>query len=106
MLDGTSRFTCKGKSIYNFISTSTFSQYTVVDEMAVAKIDAASPLDKVCLIGCGFSTGYGSAVKVAKVRWTVAHGPSYICIVGTKGKKLLTGIRECFCRKDKSVQLQ
>ncbi|XP_057648923.1 alcohol dehydrogenase 1-like isoform X1 [Chionomys nivalis] len=67
LLDGTTRFTCKGKSIYNFISTSTFSQYTVVDEMAVAKIDAASPLDKVCLIGCGFSTGYGSAVKVAKV---------------------------------------
>lgn len=67
LLDGTSRFTCKGKSIHNFISTSTFSQYTVVDEMAVAKIDGASPLDKVCLIGCGFSTGYGSAVKVAKV---------------------------------------
>ncbi|XP_038167923.1 alcohol dehydrogenase 1-like isoform X2 [Arvicola amphibius] len=61
------RFTCKGKSIYNFMCTSTFSQYTVVDEMAVAKIDGASPLDKVCLIGCGFSTGYGSAVKVAKV---------------------------------------
>ncbi|XP_036047430.1 alcohol dehydrogenase 1C isoform X2 [Onychomys torridus] len=67
MLDGTSRFTCRGKAIHNFISTSTFSQYTVVDEMAVAKIDAASPLEKVCLIGCGFSTGYGSAVKVAKV---------------------------------------
>ncbi|KAK7819360.1 hypothetical protein U0070_025388, partial [Myodes glareolus] len=67
LLDGTSRFTCKGKSIYNFTSTSTFSQYTVVDEIAVVKIDGASPLDKVCLIGCGFSTGYGSAVKVAKV---------------------------------------
>ncbi|XP_038167916.1 alcohol dehydrogenase 1-like [Arvicola amphibius] len=67
LLDGTTRFTCKGKSIYNFTNTSTFSQYTVVDEMAVAKIDGASPLDKVCLIGCGFSTGYGSAVKVAKV---------------------------------------
>lgn len=67
LLDGTSRFTCRGKAIHNFISTSTFSQYTVVDEMAVAKIDGASPLEKVCLIGCGFSTGYGSAVKVAKV---------------------------------------
>ncbi|OBS59192.1 hypothetical protein A6R68_09683, partial [Neotoma lepida] len=67
MRDGTTRFTCKGKQIHNFINTSTFSQYTVVDEMAVAKIDAASPLEKVCLIGCGFSTGYGSAVKVAKV---------------------------------------
>lgn len=67
LLDGTSRFSCRGKPIHNFISTSTFSQYTVVDDIAVAKIDAAAPLDKVCLIGCGFSTGYGSAVKVAKV---------------------------------------
>uniref|UniRef100_A0A8C5LJJ3 Alcohol dehydrogenase 1 n=1 Tax=Jaculus jaculus TaxID=51337 RepID=A0A8C5LJJ3_JACJA len=67
LLDGTSRFTCRGKPIHHFISTSTFAQYTVVDEIAVAKIDAASPLEKVCLIGCGFSTGYGSAVQVAKV---------------------------------------
>uniref|UniRef100_A0A4X1UH50 alcohol dehydrogenase n=2 Tax=Sus scrofa TaxID=9823 RepID=A0A4X1UH50_PIG len=65
--DGTSRFTCKGKPILQFLGTSTFTQYTVVDEMSVAKIDAASPLEKVCLIGCGFSTGYGSAIKVAKV---------------------------------------
>ncbi|XP_027251610.2 alcohol dehydrogenase 1 isoform X2 [Cricetulus griseus] len=67
LLDGTSRFTCKGKSIHNFLSTSTYSQYTVVDEIAVAKIDDASPLEKVCLIGCGFTTGYGSAVQFAKV---------------------------------------
>ncbi|XP_007120297.1 alcohol dehydrogenase E chain [Physeter macrocephalus] len=67
LMDGTSRFTCRGKPIYQFIGTSTFTQYTVVDEMSVAKIDADSPLEKVCLIGCGFSTGYGSAVNVAKV---------------------------------------
>nr|AAA40681.1 alcohol dehydrogenase [Rattus norvegicus]prf//1303272A dehydrogenase,alcohol [Rattus norvegicus] len=67
LLDGTSRFSCRGKPIHHFLSTSTFSQYTVVDDIAVAKIDAAAPLDKVCLIGCGFSTGYGSAVQVAKV---------------------------------------
>ncbi|XP_040607661.1 alcohol dehydrogenase 1-like [Mesocricetus auratus] len=67
LLDGTCRFTCKGKSIHHFSNTSTFSQYTVVDEIAVAKIDGASPLEKVCLIGCGFTTGYGSAVNVAKV---------------------------------------
>ncbi|XP_025871428.1 alcohol dehydrogenase E chain [Vulpes vulpes] len=65
--DGTIRFTCRGKPIYHFLGTSTFSQYTVVDEFSVAKIDAASPLEKVCLIGCGFSTGYGSAVNIAKV---------------------------------------
>ncbi|XP_055970325.1 alcohol dehydrogenase S chain isoform X3 [Sorex fumeus] len=67
MQDGTTRFTCRGKPINHFMGTSTFSQYTVVQECAVAKINAASPLDKVCLIGCGFSTGYGSATKVAKV---------------------------------------
>nr|XP_035958592.1 alcohol dehydrogenase E chain isoform X1 [Halichoerus grypus]XP_035958593.1 alcohol dehydrogenase E chain isoform X1 [Halichoerus grypus]XP_035958594.1 alcohol dehydrogenase E chain isoform X1 [Halichoerus grypus] len=67
MQDGTTRFTCRGKPIYHFIGTSTFSQYMVVDEIAVAKIDAASPLEKVCLIGCGFSTGYGSAINIAKV---------------------------------------
>ncbi|KAL2780633.1 alcohol dehydrogenase 1C [Daubentonia madagascariensis] len=67
MRDGTIRFTCRGKPIHHFLSISTFSQYTVVDEISVAKIDAASPLEKVCLIGCGFSTGYGSAVKIAKV---------------------------------------
>ncbi|KAG8518364.1 Alcohol dehydrogenase E chain, partial [Galemys pyrenaicus] len=67
MQDQTGRFSCRGKPIHHFLGTSTFSQYTVVDENAVARVDAAAPLDKVCLIGCGFSTGYGSAVKVAKV---------------------------------------
>ncbi|XP_006876443.1 PREDICTED: alcohol dehydrogenase E chain-like [Chrysochloris asiatica] len=65
--DGTTRFTCRGKPIYHFLSTSTFSEYSVVDEISVVKIDSAAPLEKVCLIGCGFSTGYGSAVQVAKV---------------------------------------
>ncbi|KAM4807735.1 alcohol dehydrogenase 1-like [Rhinophrynus dorsalis] len=67
LLDKTSRFTCKGKMIHNFVSTSTFTEYTVVDEVAVAKIHDDAPLDKVCLIGCAFSTGYGSAVNIAKV---------------------------------------
>ncbi|XP_015271452.1 PREDICTED: alcohol dehydrogenase 1A-like [Gekko japonicus] len=67
MPDGTSRFTCKGKSLHHFISTSSFTEYTVVHENAVVKIDAAAPLEKVCLIGCGFSTGYGAAVQTAKV---------------------------------------
>ncbi|NXF96424.1 ADH1 dehydrogenase, partial [Eubucco bourcierii] len=67
MPDGTSRFTCKGKIIHHFVGTSTFMEYTVVHETAVAKIDSGAPLEKVCLIGCGFSTGYGAAVKTAKV---------------------------------------
>uniref|UniRef100_A0ACB8E8H4 Uncharacterized protein n=1 Tax=Sphaerodactylus townsendi TaxID=933632 RepID=A0ACB8E8H4_9SAUR len=67
MPDGTSRFTCKGKNLHHFISTSTFTEYTVVHETSVVKIDASAPLEKVCLIGCGFSTGYGAAVQTAKV---------------------------------------
>ncbi|XP_065693072.1 alcohol dehydrogenase 1 [Patagioenas fasciata] len=67
MPDGTTRFTCKGKAVHHFLGTSTFSEYTVVHESAVAKIDSAAPLEKVCLLSCGFSTGYGAVVQTAKV---------------------------------------
>ncbi|KAM4810548.1 alcohol dehydrogenase 1-like [Rhinophrynus dorsalis] len=67
LLDKTTRFTCKGKMIHNLSSTSTFTQYTVVDDIALVKIHDDAPLDKVFLIGCGFTTGYGSAMKIAKV---------------------------------------
>ncbi|XP_053311636.1 alcohol dehydrogenase 1-like [Spea bombifrons] len=67
MLDKTSRFSCKGKLIHNFMSSSTFTEYTVVDEIACVKIDPKAPMDQVCLIGCGFSTGYGTVLNTAKV---------------------------------------
>ncbi|XP_060042324.1 alcohol dehydrogenase E chain-like isoform X1 [Erinaceus europaeus] len=67
MQDGTFRFSCRGRPLHHFLGTSTFSQFTVVNENSVAPIHADAPLDTVCLIGCAFSTGYGSAVKVAKV---------------------------------------
>ncbi|XP_036620429.1 alcohol dehydrogenase E chain-like [Trichosurus vulpecula] len=73
--DGTTRFTCRGKPIHHFAATSTFTEYTVTDEISVVKIDSSSPLEKVCLMGCGFTTGYGSAVKVAKVT------PGSTCVV-------------------------
>lgn len=57
--DSGSRFSKDGKPIYHFMGTSTFSEYTVVHEQSVAKIDSAAPLDKVCLLGCGISTGEG-----------------------------------------------
>ncbi|XP_071411209.1 alcohol dehydrogenase 1-like [Pithys albifrons albifrons] len=66
--DKTSRFTCKGKQIHHFLWVSTFAEYIVIPEYAVAKIDTAAPLDKVCLLGCGFSTGYGAAINTAKVK--------------------------------------
>ncbi|KAE8630774.1 hypothetical protein XENTR_v10000952 [Xenopus tropicalis] len=89
MLDNTSRFTCKGKLIYHFVRTSTFTEYTVLDEISVAKIDDNAPLDKVCLISCGFSTGYGSAVKIAKVE------PGSTCAVFGLGGVGLSGIIGC-----------
>lgn len=68
MVDGTSRFTFKGKKIYHSFRTSTWTEYTVVPEFAVAKIDPAAPMDKVCLISCELPTGYGAAVNAGKVR--------------------------------------
>uniref|UniRef100_A0A672YY85 Enoyl reductase (ER) domain-containing protein n=1 Tax=Sphaeramia orbicularis TaxID=375764 RepID=A0A672YY85_9TELE len=62
-----SRLTCKGKKVYQFSGISTFSEYTVVKQINVTKIDPAAPLDKVCLLGCGICTGYGAAVNTAKV---------------------------------------
>ncbi|XP_054909544.1 alcohol dehydrogenase 1-like [Poeciliopsis prolifica] len=61
------RLSCKGKKLLQFLGTSTFSQYTVLNQIAVAKIDLAAPLDKVCLLGCGVCTGFGAAVNTAKV---------------------------------------
>lgn len=67
MPDGTSRFSVKGKTVYHYMGTSTFSQYTVLPEIAVVKINKAAPLDKVCLLGCGITTGIGAVLNTAKV---------------------------------------
>jgi S-(hydroxymethyl)glutathione dehydrogenase/alcohol dehydrogenase len=67
MPDGTVRFTCKGQDIFHYMGTSTFSEYTVVPEIAVAKISPLAPLGRVCLLGCGITTGYGAAINTAQV---------------------------------------
>jgi len=67
MPDGTRRFTCGGKDIYHYMGCSTFSEYTVVPEIALAKVNKAAPLDKVCLLGCGVTTGIGAVLNTAKV---------------------------------------
>lgn len=87
--DGTTRFSCKGKPVYHFMNTSTFTEYTVVDEFSVAKIDDAAPPEKVCLIGCGFSTGYGAAIKIGKVT------PGSTCAVFGLGGVGLSVIMGC-----------
>jgi S-(hydroxymethyl)glutathione dehydrogenase/alcohol dehydrogenase len=67
MPDGTSRFSIDGQKIHHYMGTSTFANYTVLPEIAVAKIRDDAPFDKVCLIGCGVTTGIGAVINTAKV---------------------------------------
>ena len=67
MPDGSSRFSVNGKTIYHYMGTSTFSEYTVLPEIAVARIRKEAPLEKVCLLGCGITTGIGAVLNTAKV---------------------------------------
>lgn len=67
MPDGTTRFSKDGKPIFHYMGTSTFAEYTVVPEISLAKINKSAPLDKVCLLGCGVSTGIGAVLNTAKV---------------------------------------
>ncbi|MDH4108531.1 MAG: S-(hydroxymethyl)glutathione dehydrogenase/class III alcohol dehydrogenase [Gammaproteobacteria bacterium] len=67
MPDGTSRFSKNGKPVFHYMGTSTFSEYTVLPEISVARISSAAPLEKVCLLGCGITTGIGAVLNTAKV---------------------------------------
>ncbi|MGN6389184.1 MAG: S-(hydroxymethyl)glutathione dehydrogenase/class III alcohol dehydrogenase [Burkholderiaceae bacterium] len=67
MPDGTSRFHLDGKEVFHYMGTSTFANYTVVPEIALAKIREDAPFDKVCYIGCGVTTGIGAVIYTAKV---------------------------------------
>ncbi|HEY9829188.1 MAG TPA: S-(hydroxymethyl)glutathione dehydrogenase/class III alcohol dehydrogenase [Stenomitos sp.] len=67
MPDGTSRFSLNGTRLYHYMGTSTFANYTVLPEIAVAKIREDAPFDKVCYIGCGVTTGIGAVLYTAKV---------------------------------------
>ena len=68
MPDGTSRFYKNGKPIFHYMGTSTFSEYTVLPEISLAKINKAAPLEEVCLLGCGVTTGMGAVMNTAKVK--------------------------------------
>jgi S-(hydroxymethyl)glutathione dehydrogenase/alcohol dehydrogenase len=68
MPDETSRFSLNGKQLFHYMGTSTFSEYTVLPEISVAKISSEAPLEKVCLLGCGITTGIGAVLNTAKVQ--------------------------------------
>ncbi|HJT44299.1 MAG TPA: S-(hydroxymethyl)glutathione dehydrogenase/class III alcohol dehydrogenase [Rhizomicrobium sp.] len=67
MPDGTSRFSIRGKKVHHYMGCSTFANHTVLPEIALAKIRADAPFDKVCYIGCGVTTGIGAVINTAKV---------------------------------------
>jgi len=90
MPDGTSRFSLGGKPIHHYMGTSTFANYTVLPEIAVAKIRKDAPFDKVCYIGCGVTTGIGAVINTAKVE----QGAKAIVFgLGGIGLNVLQGLR-------------
>ena len=90
MPDGSSRFSLGGKPVFHYMGTSTFANYTVLPEIALAKIRTDAPFDKVCYIGCGVTTGIGAVVNTAKVE------PGSNCVVfglGGIGLNVIQGLR-------------
>ena len=93
MPDGSTRFSYKGEPIYHYMGTSTFSEYTVVAEVSLAKVPKDAPLEKICLLGCGGTTGIGAVFNTAKVEEgaTVAifglGGIGLAAIIGAKMAK-------------------
>src|SRR3954451_1924162 len=90
MPDGTSRFSLDGKKLHHYMGCSTFANFTVLPEIAVAKIREDAPFDKVCYIGCGVTTGIGAVLNTAKVE------PGAKCVVfglGGIGLNVIQGLR-------------
>ena len=90
MPDGTSRFSLGGQKIHHYMGCSTFANFTVLPEIAVAKIRPDAPFDKVCYIGCGVTTGIGAVINTAKVE------PGAKCIVfglGGIGLNVIQGLK-------------
>tara|TARA_R110002020_G_scaffold17746_13_gene61916 strand:- start:311 stop:1438 length:1128 start_codon:yes stop_codon:yes gene_type:complete len=90
MPDGTSRFSLNGKPIFHYMGCSTFSNYTVLPEIAVAKIDAAAAFDKVCYVGCGVTTGVGAVINTAKVE---IGATAVVFGLGGIGLNVIQGLR-------------
>src|SRR5437016_1531945 len=80
MPDGTSRLSHRGRPLHHYMGTSTFAEYTVVPELALAKIRPDAPLDKVCLLGCGVTTGVGAVLNTARV-----HPGATVAVFGLGG---------------------
>jgi len=90
MPDGTSRFSVGGKQVFHYMGTSTFSNFTVLPEIALAKIRDDAPFDKVCYIGCGVTTGIGAVINTAKVE---IGSKAIVFGLGGIGLNVLQGLR-------------
>lgn len=90
MPDGTSRFSFEGKPIHHYMGCSTFSNFTVLPEIAVAKIDASAAFDKVCYVGCGVTTGIGAVINTAKVE---IGATAVVFGLGGIGLNVIQGLR-------------
>ena len=90
MPDGTSRFSLDGRKLHHYMGTSTFANYTVLPEIAVAKIREDAPFDKVCYIGCGVTTGIGAVMNTAKVE---AGAKAVVFGLGGIGLNVIQGLR-------------
>jgi S-(hydroxymethyl)glutathione dehydrogenase/alcohol dehydrogenase len=90
MPDGTSRFSADGKKIHHYMGCSTFANFTVLPEIAVAKIREDAPFDKVCYIGCGVTTGIGAVINTAKVE---PGAKAVVFGLGGIGLNVIQGLR-------------
>ena len=90
MPDGTSRFSYKGKMVHHYMGCSTFSNYTVLPEIALAKVRKDAPFDKICYIGCGVTTGVGAVINTAKVE---TGSTAIVFGLGGIGLNVIQGLR-------------
>ncbi len=90
MPDGSSRFSLEGRPVHHYMGTSTFSNFTVLPEIAVAKVREDAPFDKICYIGCGVTTGIGAVINTAKVQ---AGATAIVFGLGGIGLNVIQGLR-------------
>jgi Zn-dependent alcohol dehydrogenase len=94
--DNKTRITAKGKSIYHFMGTSTFAEYAVLHKESVAKVSKDAALDKICLLGCGVSTGWGAVCNTAKVH---KGATAAVFGIGTVGLAVIEALQECSAKR-------
>lgn len=102
MPDGTTRFSYNGEPLYHYMGTSTFSEYTVVADVSLAKIEPNAPLDKVCLLGCGVTTGLGAVKNTAKVE---EGATAAVFGLGAIGLAAIQGLKQANAKRIIAIDL-